>query len=54
MNYIVLPASRIGPRPTPPLIPLINGVAALIACIGIPLALIARRYTLQPRTQAFH
>jgi hypothetical protein len=44
MNYIVLPLSQIGLRPTPPLIPLINGVAALIVCIGIPLALIARRY----------
>lgn len=44
MNYVVLPLSKIGPRPTPPLIPLINGVAALIFCIGIPIALIARRY----------
>jgi hypothetical protein len=44
MNYIVLPLSKIGPRPTPPLVPLINGVAALIVCIGIPLAFIARRY----------
>ena len=44
MNYIVLPLSQIGLRPIPPLIPLINGVAALIVCIGIPLALIARRY----------
>jgi hypothetical protein len=44
MNYIVLPLSQIGLRPTPPLIPLINGVAALIVCIGIPLAFIARRY----------
>jgi hypothetical protein len=44
MNYVVLPLSKIGPRPTPPLIPLINGVAALIFCIGIPTALIARRY----------
>ena len=44
MNYIVLPLSQIGLRPTPPLIPLINGVAALVVCIGIPLALIARRY----------
>jgi hypothetical protein len=44
MNYIVLPLSKIGLRPTPPLIPLINGVAALIFCIGIPIALIARRY----------
>ncbi len=44
MNYVVIPLSRIGPRPTPPLIPLINGVAALVFCIGIPIALIARRY----------
>ncbi len=44
MNYIVLPLSRIGLRPTPPLVPLINGVAALVFCIGIPLAFIARRY----------
>lgn len=44
MNYIVLPLSKIGLRPTPPLVPLVNGVAALIVCIGIPLAFIARRY----------
>jgi len=44
MNYIVLPLSKIGLRPTPPLIPLVNGVAALVFCIGIPLAFIARRY----------
>jgi hypothetical protein len=44
MNYIVLPLSKIGPRPTPPLIPLINGVAALILFIGLPIAFIARRY----------
>ena len=47
MNYVVLPLSKIGMRPTPPFIPLVNGVAALIFCIGIPLALIARRYVAQ-------
>jgi hypothetical protein len=47
MNYIVLPLSKIGLRPTPPLVPLINGVAALVFCIGIPLAFIARRYVPQ-------
>jgi len=46
MNYFVLPLSHIGLRPLPPLAPLINGVAALIACIGLPLAFIARRYVL--------
>lgn len=47
MNYVVLPLSKIGLRPIPPLIPLINGVAALIFCIGIPLAFISRRYVSQ-------
>jgi hypothetical protein len=50
MNDIVLPLSRIGLRPTPPLVPLINGVAALVFCIGIPLAFIARRYIPQQIT----
>jgi len=45
MNYVVLPLSHIGLRPLPPLIPLINGVGALIVCIGLPLAFIARRYS---------
>jgi hypothetical protein len=48
MNYIVLPLSKIGLRPAPPLVPLINGVAALVFCIGIPLAFIARRYVPRP------
>jgi hypothetical protein len=47
MNYVVLPLSKIGLRPPPPLVPLINGVAALVFCIGIPLAFIARRYVPQ-------
>jgi uncharacterized membrane protein YagU involved in acid resistance len=44
MNYVVVPLSKIGMRPIPPLIPFINAVAALVFCIGIPIALIARRY----------
>ena len=44
MNYVVVPLSKIGPRPTPPPVPLINAVAALVFFIGIPIALIARRY----------
>jgi hypothetical protein len=47
MNYVVLPLSHVGLRPLPPLIPLINGIGALIVCIGLPLALIARRYVSQ-------
>ena len=44
MNYVVLPLSHVGLRPLPPLVPLLNGVGALIVCIGLPLAFIARRY----------
>jgi hypothetical protein len=44
MNYVVVPLSRIGPRPTPSIVPLINAIAALVLCIGIPIAFIARRY----------
>lgn len=48
MNYVVLPLSHIGLRPLPSLLSLINGVGALILCIGLPLAFIARRYLTQP------
>ena len=44
MNYIVLPLSHIGSRPTPPLPALLNGVIALILCVGIPTALITRAF----------
>ena len=45
MNYIVLPLSNVAPRPFfPTLIPFINGIAALIVCIGIPTAIIAHHY----------
>ena len=45
MNYMVLPLSHVGLRPLPPLVPLTNGVAALVFCVGIPIALIARKYS---------
>lgn len=44
MNYIVLPLSHIRLHPLPPLFSLLNGIAALIVCVGIPIALIVRRY----------
>ncbi len=44
MNYVVLPLSHVGLRPLPPLVPLINGVGALIFCVGIPIALISSRF----------
>jgi hypothetical protein len=50
MNYVVLPLSHVGMRPLPPMVPLINGVAALVFCVGIPIALVARRYSPSTRT----
>jgi len=50
MNYVVLPLTNVVPRPKFMLIPFINGVAALIFCIGIPLAFIARRHISQQRS----
>jgi uncharacterized membrane protein YagU involved in acid resistance len=44
MNYIVLPLSNVVPKPHFSPIPFVNGVAALIFCVGIPVAFIARRY----------
>ena len=42
MTYIVVPLTKVGFHPAHHLGPLINGIAALIFCIGIPIALIDR------------
>jgi hypothetical protein len=44
MNYLVLPLSRVVPKPHFVPVPFVIGVAALVFCVGIPVALIARRY----------
>jgi uncharacterized membrane protein YagU involved in acid resistance len=44
MNYIVLPLSHVVPKPHFSPVLFVNGVAALIFCVGIPVAFIARRY----------
>ncbi|HEY7515730.1 MAG TPA: hypothetical protein VIC87_14685 [Vicinamibacteria bacterium] len=43
MNYVVVPLSRIGPRPTPPAIVWVSGVLVHMFLIGVPIALAARR-----------
>jgi hypothetical protein len=43
MNYVVLPLSRIGPRPTPPAAVWVSGVLVHMFLIGVPIALAARR-----------
>jgi hypothetical protein len=43
MNYVVVPLSRIGPRPAPPAIVWTTGVLVHMFLIGVPIALAARR-----------
>jgi hypothetical protein len=43
MNWIVIPLSRIGPRPFPPLATFVTGMLVHMLLIGLPIALGARR-----------
>jgi hypothetical protein len=43
MNYVVVPLSRIGPRPTPPTPVWTTGVLVHMFLIGTPIVLAARR-----------
>jgi uncharacterized membrane protein YagU involved in acid resistance len=43
MSFIVVPLSAIGPRPSPPLAVLLNGIIGHALLVGLPIALIARR-----------
>lgn len=43
MNYVVIPLSRIGPRPMPPMLTLVTGLLVHMFLIGLPIALGARR-----------
>ena len=46
MNYVVVPLSRVPPRTRPPAaISLINGVLALLLCIGLTIAMLIARAT---------
>jgi hypothetical protein len=44
MNYVVIPLSRIGPRPFPPASVFISGVLVHMFLIGLPIAIGARRF----------
>ena len=52
MNYVVVPLSRIGPRPTPPTPVWTTGVLVHVFLIGMPIALAARR-AFTPSTASF-
>lgn len=43
MNYVVVPFSRIGPRPTPATPVWVSGLLVHMFLIGVPIALAARR-----------
>jgi hypothetical protein len=45
MNFVVIPLSRIGPRPLPAAIVTITGLLVHMFLIGTPIALAARRAT---------
>ena len=43
MNYVVIPLSRIGPRPTPPTPIWVSGLIVHMCFIGVPIVLAARK-----------
>jgi hypothetical protein len=43
MNYVVIPLSKIGPRPFPPMSVFISGLLVHMFVIGLPIALGARK-----------
>lgn len=43
MNYVVIPLSKIGPRPFPPAVLFVSGILVHMFVIGLPIALGARR-----------
>jgi hypothetical protein len=45
MNYLVVPQTHAHPLPTQASIPVLNGVCAIVFCIGLPIALINKRFT---------
>jgi uncharacterized membrane protein YagU involved in acid resistance len=51
MNFVVIPLSAVPPRATPvPLSGRIIGLLVIMFCIGLPIALIVRRFSARPPT----
>ena len=44
MNYLVLPHTHAHPLPTNASLAVLNGVCAIVFCVGLPIALINKRY----------
>jgi hypothetical protein len=45
MNYLVLPHTHARPLPTTASVAVLNGICAIVFCIGLPVALINKRYS---------
>jgi uncharacterized membrane protein YagU involved in acid resistance len=48
MNWVVIPLSRFGPKPFPPLVVLVTGLLVHMFFIGVPIAFAARRASASP------
>jgi uncharacterized membrane protein YagU involved in acid resistance len=48
MNWVVIPLSRFGPKPFPPLVVLVTGLLVHMFLIGVPIAFAARRASASP------
>lgn len=44
MNYLVLPQTHARPLPTAISVAVINGICAIVFCVGLPIALVNKRY----------
>lgn len=52
MNFVVIPLSAVPPRAAPPLSGRIIGLLIIMFCIGLPIALIVRRFSVRDRGSA--
>jgi len=44
-NYVLVPLSKIGSRPVGPVSGIVTGVVVVMLCVGLPVAVMARRYS---------
>lgn len=44
-NFVVIPLSKIGPRPVGPISGVVIALVVLAVCVGLPIALMVRRYS---------
>jgi uncharacterized membrane protein YagU involved in acid resistance len=52
MNFVVIPLSAVPRRAAPPLSGRVIGLLVIMFCVGLPIALIVRRFSLRDRASA--